>query len=142
MRAISMPRTSRTVIEATTSPRASFSLTWLRSTPAPAAVAWSELGFGMVADMIRLARYGQTEGRRRDELFDRFQAHPQRGVGAGMADPAGPRRLLSPRRSVWHDRPDLQPHHRAYSRHRASSDQPVRPALQGDYRLERSEEHT
>src|ERR1700688_1788978 len=32
MRAISIPRTSRTVIEATTSPRASFSFTWLRRT--------------------------------------------------------------------------------------------------------------
>src|ERR1700689_1850213 len=32
MRAISMPRMSRTVIEATTSPRASFSFTWLRRT--------------------------------------------------------------------------------------------------------------
>jgi len=31
MRAISMPRTSRTVIEATMSPRPSLSLTWLRN---------------------------------------------------------------------------------------------------------------
>src|SRR5579859_4897341 len=132
MRAISMPRTSRTVIEATTSPRASFSLTWLRSRPAPA--AWFELRFGMVADMIRLARYGQCEGRRRRELFERFQVHPQRGVDAGMAGPLGPRRLLPAGRPVWHDRPDLQPHHGPYSRHRASFDQSLRPALQGDYR--------
>src|ERR1051326_6299240 len=134
MRAISMPRTSRTVIEATTSPRASFSFTWLRSTPAPG--VWSELRLGIVADMIRLPRYGQREGKSRRELLDRFQVHPQRRVGAGMAGPLGPRRLLPAGRSVWHDRPDLQPHHGAYSRHRASFDQPVRLALQEDHRLE------
>ena len=35
-----------------------------------------------------------------------------------MAGPSRTRRLLSPGRRLWHDRPHLQPHHRARSRRR------------------------
>src|SRR5215472_2829150 len=55
MRAISMPRTSRTVIEATTSPRASFSFAWLHST---------SLGLAdRLADMTHPGSYSPPDGR-------------------------------------------------------------------------------
>ena len=38
------------------------------------------------------------------------------------------------------DRPDLQPHHGAHPRHRSPADQSLRPALQGDHRVEPGED--
>ena len=78
-----------------------------------------------------------------NELCDRLQDHPRRGVGGGVAGPPRSRGLLPPGRRLRHDRPHLQPHHRAHSRHRRPpADQSLRPALQGDHRLEPGEDRS
>src|SRR6185436_18317505 len=58
-----------------------------------------------------------------------------------MADARGSRRVLPAGRSPRHDGHDLQPHHRAGPRPRASpADQPVRADLPGNYRVEPGED--
>src|ERR1700680_3395064 len=59
MRAISMPRTSRTVIEATTSLRASFSFTWLRRT----SLILADMAAQIPTDMACPRRYSRANRR-------------------------------------------------------------------------------
>ena len=55
----------------------------------------------------------------------------------GMAGSRRPRGLLPAGRLLRHDRPHLQPHHRARARAAASyPHQPLRSAVQGDHRLQ------
>src|SRR5262252_6509155 len=143
MRAISMERTSRTVIEATTSSRLSFSLTLLRrmsriGTAGPP----SCLGLGYAPALCCPGVDPRSEQARTiHELHDRLQVDPRRGLGRGMADARRSRRLLPPDRQIRHDRPHLQPHHRAHSRRQGSpADQPLRHALQGDHGVEPGED--
>ena len=75
------------------------------------------------------------------ELRNRLQVDPRRGLAAGMAGAARSRRLLPAGRQLRHDRPDLQSHHGAHSGlARPPADQSLRPALQGDHRVEPGED--
>ncbi len=140
IRAISMERLSRTVIEATTSPRASFSLTLLRRMSLAGhcqallpcgQFAWPDLRAGGM-----IARHSTPQGSECHELRYQLQVGQRPGFARGVAGPGRARRLLPTGRPVRDDRPDLQPHHRAHPRHRAPADQPLWPALQGDHRVE------
>ena len=79
-------------------------------------------------------------GRTIHELRNRLQVSQRPGFARGMAGPGGTRRLLPAGRQLRDDRPDLQPHHRAHSRHRAPADQPLRSAVQGNHRVEPGED--
>src|SRR5262245_3049150 len=161
MRAISGVRTSRTVIEATTSSRLSFSLTLLRkmspirtarppaSVPAcrPLSAVPCSRSLGLIDAPALCCRREAGVSRRRagtetiHELHDRLQVDPRPGLGRGMAGARRSRRLLPPGRQIRHDRPHLQPHHGAYSRERGPpAHQPLRHALQGDHGLEPGED--
>src|SRR5262252_627489 len=143
MRAISMERTSRTVIEATTSSRLSFSLTLLRrmsriGTAGPP----SCLGLGYAPALCCPGVDPRSEQARTiHELHDRLQVDPRRGVGRGVASARRSRRLLPLGRQIQDDRPHLQPHHRAHPRRQGPpADQPLRHALQGDHGVEPGED--
>src|SRR6266851_584505 len=122
MRAISMPRTSRTVIDATTSSRASFSLTLLRRISriciaAPptcfANACPGKVGTGFSdKDMRKIAALALSSARRYaagkypggrpgtsrmeiiHELHDRVQVDPRPGLGRGVAGAGRSRGLL------------------------------------------------
>src|SRR5262249_59811786 len=85
MRAISMVRTSRTVIDATTSSRLSFSLTLLcRMSRICTAGPPSCLGLGYAPDaMLPGVDPRSEQARTIHELRNRLQVDPRRGVGRG-----------------------------------------------------------
>src|SRR5262249_45131984 len=144
MGAISMERTSRTVIDATTSSRLSFSLTLLcrMSRIATAALPLAlALAIGRRYAARRPVHPRSEQARTIHELHDRLQVDPRRGLGPGMASARRSRRLLPPDRQIRDDRPHLQPHHRAHPRQQGPpADQPLRHALQGDHGVEPGED--
>src|SRR6266566_6754288 len=121
MRAISVVRTSRTVIDATTSSRASFSFTLLRRMsliatagppccrrPLPSRIASLYGSLGLIRAPALCWNPGSEQPTETiHELHDRLQADPRRGLGRGMAGAGRPRRLLSSGRQVRDDRSHL-----------------------------------
>src|SRR5947207_758573 len=129
MRAISLVRTSRTVIDATTSSRASFALTLLRRMSpiftaglpvAPAlcvpvflrswlsclALLFGSLGL-IHAPALCCPPGSEQPTETIHELHDRLQVDPRPGLGRGMAGARRSRRLLSSGRQIRHDRSHL-----------------------------------